>query len=50
MADKTGRVNASVSRATLDWLHKKVEDGTFRNTSHAVEFALKRLMDDPNYG
>lgn len=31
----------------LAWVEDKVEEGTFRNPSHAVERALKELRDDP---
>ena len=39
------KLSVSVSEDVLKSVEKKVDSGVFRNTSHAVEFALKKFLE-----
>lgn len=38
------RVFATIRQDVEDWIQKKVEEGIYRNRSHAIEYALLQLM------
>ncbi len=39
------KISVSIEDRTVDHLDELVEEGTFRNKSHVVEFALKKLLE-----
>ena len=39
------KVTVTIERRLLDWADKKVERFRFRNRSHALEYALAKLME-----
>jgi len=41
---KRVRVFATIREDVEKWIQKEVEEGTFRNRSHAIEYALIQLM------
>jgi Arc/MetJ-type ribon-helix-helix transcriptional regulator len=40
------KISVSVDEKTIFQVRKLVRTGKFRNRSHAVEYALKRLQDE----
>jgi len=40
------RVKTSITmdKAVLEWVNRRIEEGVFASKSHAIEYALKRLM------
>jgi len=42
------KLSISLDRETLEEIRSKVDSGIFRNTSHAVEFALNKLFEEEN--
>jgi len=40
------RVKTSITmdKAVLEWVRGRIEEGVFASKSHAIEYALKRLM------
>lgn len=41
---KRVRVFATIKEDVEKWIQKEVEEGRFRNRSHAIEYALIQLM------
>ena len=39
------RVFATIREDVLSWIEKKVEDGTFRSRSHALEYGVIQLIE-----
>lgn len=39
------RVFATIREDVEAWIQKEVESGRFRNRSHAIEYALLKLME-----
>lgn len=42
---KRVRVFATIREDVEKWIQKEVETGRFRNRSHAIEYALLKLME-----
>lgn len=40
------RITISLDRRFLDWVDEKVNERIFASRSHAIEFAIKRLMEE----
>jgi len=40
------KVTITVEKRLLEWIDKQVESFRFRNTSHAFEFAVAKLMEN----
>ncbi|MBI2577077.1 hypothetical protein HYV84_07730 [Candidatus Woesearchaeota archaeon] len=43
------KLSLSLHKKSLDAISELIEDGTFRNRSHAVEFAIRHL-DEQEFG
>ncbi len=41
---KKDKISITVDRDVIDGFEKKIEVGTFRNKSHAFEFAAKKYL------
>ena len=39
------KTSITLEKKFLDWIKQKMEDKVFASRSHAVEYALKQLMD-----
>jgi len=39
------RVFATIQENIEEWIQKEVKSGRFRNRSHAIEYALMKLME-----
>ena len=39
------KISISIEEKTIKKIEEKVEEGTFRNKSHCVEFAVKKLLE-----
>jgi Arc/MetJ-type ribon-helix-helix transcriptional regulator len=39
------KVTITVEKTLLDWIDKQVQSYRFRNTSHAFEYAVARLIE-----
>jgi len=44
------KTSVTLEKKFLDWIQKKIEDKIFASRSHAVEYALKQLMDQEREG
>jgi len=44
------KLSLSLYEKTLDTISELIEDGTFRNRSHAVEFAIRHLNGQGSRG
>ena len=44
------KLSVSLDGRILDLLEKELNSGRFRNVSHAVEFAVNRLLEEENGG
>ena len=44
------KLSVSLDGKILDLLEKELDSGRFRNVSHAVEFAVKKLLEEENGG
>lgn len=40
------KISVSVDKATVAMMDLKVEEGLYRNKSHIVEYAVKKLLKD----
>lgn len=40
------KVSISIDEGTLQEIDKKLTGGLYRNKSHFIEYAVKRLLDD----
>lgn len=40
------KLSVSIDERTVLEMFEKIRDGTFRNKSHLVEFAVKRYLDE----
>jgi len=40
------KISISIEKETVNKIKKKVAEGIFRNKSHAVEFAVRKLMEE----
>jgi len=40
------RVSVTIDKRFLEWIDKKVEELVFANRSHALEYAIKHLIDE----
>lgn len=45
ISDKRRRVDATIDRAAYEWLASKIEDHTFANFSHGLEFCIFKVME-----
>ncbi len=45
---KRKRIFATIREDVEAWIQKQVETGRFRNRSHAIEYALLKLMESEN--
>jgi metal-responsive CopG/Arc/MetJ family transcriptional regulator len=41
----TERITITIEKELLAWIDKKIEDKTFANRSHALEYLIKRKME-----
>jgi Arc/MetJ-type ribon-helix-helix transcriptional regulator len=39
------KISISVEEETVEQIEKRIKDGTFRNKSHCVEYAVKKLLE-----
>lgn len=39
-------VSVALERNQLDWIDKKIEKRVFANRSHAIQYAIQKLMDE----
>ena len=44
------KLSVSLDGRILDLLEKELNSGRFRNKSHAVEYAVKKLLEEENGG
>ena len=44
------KISITVDRETVNQLVEQVVSGKFRNKSHLIEFAVKRLLEEENGG
>lgn len=44
------KISITMDMETVEEINKEVASGRFRNKSHAVEFALKKLLEGENGG
>ena len=44
------KLSVSLDGKILNLLEKELDSGRFRNVSHAVEFAVNRLLEEENGG
>jgi len=44
------KTSVSLDEETLEWIKKKVEERRFASISHAVQYALKQLMEKERMG
>ena len=42
------KISISIDEDTLQNILKTIESGKFRNKSHVVEYAVKRLLEEKN--
>lgn len=47
---KRVRVFATIREDVEQWIQREVEEGRFRNRSHAIEYALLQLMKQEKEG
>ena len=40
------RITVTIDKELLEWVDKKVNEKTFANRSHGLEFLIKRKMED----
>lgn len=40
------KMSISIEEEMIDKIEEKVSEGTFRNKSHVIEFALNKLMGE----
>lgn len=39
-------VSIALEKIQLDWIDKKIEKRIYANRSHAIQYAIQRLMDE----
>ncbi len=39
------RITVTIDRKLLKWIDEKIDERTFANRSHAIEFLIKKRMD-----
>ena len=44
--DLKERITITIDKDLLEWIDKKVDDKTFANRSHGIEFLIKRKKDE----
>lgn len=42
------RITITIDKELLKWVDREIDDKTFANRSHAVEFLIKKRMPDEN--
>ena len=44
------KISITVEKETIEAIEREIAEGTFRNRSHAIEFAVKKMMRDGDAG
>ena len=40
----------TIDRAVLEWIRRRIKEGVFASRSHAIDYALRRLMRESRAG